>query len=91
MKEERAATPEIAVNLKEQVEQLLKMNDDLQKKIELLNDSFPFNYRDLLSDETWIENQKTIFGQQTEALEKEINEKTEYLLLLHSWKPELLH
>lgn len=91
LKAERAATPEIAVNLKQQVEQLLKMNDDLQKKIDSLNDNFPFNYRDLLSDETWIENQKTIFGQQTEALEKEINEKTEYLLLLHSWKPELLH
>lgn len=91
LKAERAATPEIAVNLKQQVEQLKKMNEDLQKKIDSLNDNFPFNYRDLLSDETWIENQKTIFGKQTEALEKEINEKTEYLLLLHSWKPELLH
>jgi len=67
------------------------MNEDLQKKIDSLNDSFPFNYRELLNDAEWIENQKTIFGQQTEALEKEIKEKTEYLLLLQSWKPELLH
>jgi hypothetical protein len=91
LNDKQVVPPITTSDLKQQVEQLLKMNGDLQKKIDLLTDSFPFNYRSLLYDEAWIESQKTIFGQQTEALEKEINEKTEYLLLLQSWKPELLH
>lgn len=91
LKEDKAPTPAKADNLRQQVEQLTKMNADLRRKIESLNDSFPFNFRDLLSDESWIENQKNTFGMQTESLEKEITEKTEYLLLLQSWKPESLH
>lgn len=80
----------LSTDLVQQVDHLKAINNDLQLKIDKLNDSFPFNYRSLLTDEEWIESQKSVFGEQTATLEKEINKKNEYLLLLQSWKPELL-
>lgn len=78
-------------DLQQQVDHLSAMNADLQKKIDTLNDSFPFNFRELLDDERWIEKQKEQYQLQITSLETELTQKNEYLLLLMSWKPELLH
>lgn len=83
--------PEVVIDLKLQIDKLTKMTTDLQEKINSLNDTFPFVYRDLLYDIPWLESQKKISEEQILILEKDIKEKTDYLLLLQSWKPQLLH
>lgn len=77
--------------LKQRVAHLTAMNADLKKKIDTLNDSFPFNFREMLDDKKWIEKQKQQYEHQITSLETELSQKNEYLLLLMSWKPELLH
>lgn len=63
----------------------------LQLKIDQLVAKFPFMYREKLSDETWLSAEKAKLQQQITDLEKEITEKTNYLDLLKTWKPESLH
>lgn len=73
------------------VNHLTNMLKTIQQKIAKLNDSFPFIYREKLHDEVWLNNEKEAMNIQIENYRSEIKEKTEYLLLLESWKPESLN
>lgn len=84
-------TVELTDNLQTKVKNTKSLIDDLKSKIELLNKSFPFKYRENLSDDKWIENKQREVKSEIEMLKREIIMKTEYLLLLKSWKPELLN
>lgn len=91
MKGEIDDIPEVSSGLKEYVNNLTIKINDLKAKIEQLNESFPFSYREKLQDEQWIATEKSLLEISIESIEKEIKEKNEYLLLLKSWKPELLN
>lgn len=83
--------PQISSGLKEYVAKLTEINKVQKQKIDKLNQSFPFLYRENLQDEIWLNTEIKKLNTQIVGVEKEINEKTEYLLLLKSWKPELLN
>ena len=89
MKEEVKSV--VIPDLKTTVARLMEMNDVLKDKIDQLQKAFPFCFREKLKDDKWIESENNKLSFQIENTEKEIKEKTEYLLLLKSWKPELLH
>ena len=76
-------------NIKVYVQQVTEMNKLLQSKINKLNKSFPFNYREKLQDNAWIKSQQEKIERQITYIRKEIHEKAQYLLLLQSWKPQL--
>ncbi len=78
-------------DLKSFVQKLTEMNAALQAKINKLNKSFPFIYREKLQDKAWVESQQKKIEEQIIRVRKEIQEKTQYLLLLQSWKPQLLN
>ncbi|MBN2766394.1 MAG: hypothetical protein JXR27_08485 [Paludibacteraceae bacterium] len=88
---EEAGVPGDIPDLKKQIEKIAAVNRDLKVKIEKLNNVFPFIYRDKLKDEKWVEDERTQLDLQMQLVEKELEMKTEYLMLLKSWKPELLH
>jgi len=83
--------PHISSGLKEYVVKLTEMNTVQKQKIDKLNQSFPFIHRENLQNEKWVKTETRKINVQIEVIEKEIKEKTEYLLLLKSWKPELLN
>lgn len=68
----------------------VKVND-LQAKVDKLNQGFPFVYRDKLQDEIWLAIEKQTIEQQIELIVQETKMKTDYLLLLESWRPESLN
>lgn len=78
-------------DLNKQIEEITAVNVDLKEKIEKLNNVFPFVYREKLKDEKWVEDERTQIDLQIKLVDKELEMKTEYLMLLKSWKPELLH
>jgi hypothetical protein len=84
---EKTELPDLAAT----VNHLTNMLKIIQEKIAKLNVSFPFIYRDKLRDDEWLKTEKEALAVQIDSYKKEIREKTEYLLLLESWKPELLH
>jgi hypothetical protein len=78
-------------DLRTLVNQLTEKVKALQQKTEALNLKFPYIYRAKLQDELWVAAEQESIRKQIEIIETEIKEKTEYLLLLASWKPESLH
>lgn len=78
-------------DIKEYVQQLTEMNKVLESKINKLNKSFPFSYREKLHDKAWVKSQQEKIEKQIVHIRKEIQEKTQYLLLLQSGKPQLLN
>jgi hypothetical protein len=72
------------------IDKTIAVNNDLKEKISKLNAAFPFIYRDKLKDEHWVEDERMQVEVQINVVEKEIKVKTDYLMLLKSWKPELL-
>jgi len=87
-------TPSTAATTSDLTAEVKMLSDKvqaLQLKIDQLVAKFPFMYREKLSDETWLAAEKATLQKQITELEKEITEKTNYLELLQTWKPESLH
>jgi len=84
-------TSVVLPDLKAYVNKLTSMNEDLKQKTEQLEKAFPFCFREKLYDDQWVASENDKLQKQISDIEKEIKEKTDYLLLLKSWKPELLH
>lgn len=82
--------PDFVPDLKMNIDKTIAVNNDLKEKISKLNAAFPFIYRDKLKDEQWVEDERMQIEVQINIIEKEIKLKTDYLMLLKSWKPELL-
>ncbi len=77
-------------DIKTEIEKIIAVNNDLKEKIAKLENTFPFIYRDKLKDVQWVEDERMQVEVQIGVVEKEIKMKTDYLMLLKSWKPELL-
>lgn len=77
--------------MKEIVEKLEEQVAMLKQNIFGLEQSFPFNYREKLSDGEWIEREQAGIDDDIEKLHIEKKKYTEYLLLMDEWKPQLLN
>lgn len=62
----------------------------LKQQIEQLQLTFPFNYREKLSDEKWISAEQQSLDKDIDELNAEKKKYTEYLELINEWKPQLL-
>lgn len=87
---QQSELPEYIPYIKFNIEKICSVNQDLKDKIAKLENTFPFIYRDKLKDEQWVEDERMLIEVQINVVEKEIKMKTDYLMLLKSWKPELL-
>lgn len=83
--------PEVADDISAFVQKLTTMIGDIKQKIEKLNQTFPYSFREKLYDDEWVAAEQSKLKKQIEELKTEFAEKTEYLQLLKSWKPQLLH
>lgn len=87
---QEAELPDFLPDIKTEIEKIIAINNDLKEKIARLEIAFPFIYRDKLKDEKWVEDERMQVEVQISVVEEEIKMKTDYLMLLKSWKPELL-
>lgn len=78
-------------DLSAEVKHLSARLNSLQEKVDRLNLSFPFFLRDKLQDPDWLAAEKESLENMIEISTNEIDVKNEYLLLLESWRPELLN
>lgn len=83
--------PDYIPDIKTEIEKITAVNNDLKEKIAKLNTVFPFIYRNKIKDEKWVEDERMQIEVQINVIEKDIKMKTDYLMLLKSWKPELLN
>ncbi|HLP04328.1 MAG TPA: J domain-containing protein [Paludibacter sp.] len=86
-----AKIPSEALSLKTCVEKLEENVGKLKRQIEKLNIQFPFIYAEKLNDTAWVEKEQKVIDTEIGVLEKEIEKLSEYMLLLQTWKPELLN
>jgi len=85
---EEAKVPDFVPDIKAKVEKIKAVIDDLNQKIEKLNSTFPFIYREKIKDEKWVEDEQLQIDVQVNVIEKELKAKSEYLKLMQTWKPE---
>lgn len=71
-----------APNTEQFIERLEKQIEELSKNIKELNATFPFNYREKLSDRNWVEEEKKQLHERKKQLEREKQIYVERLELL---------
>jgi len=79
------------IDLKTYISTLEQNITKLKGQILVLENRFPFSYREKLADTKWIESEQQSLDIEITLLEKEKNRNAEYMLLLQLWKPESLN
>lgn len=79
------------VSLKSYVEKLEENVEKLREHIGKLNARFPFTYSEKLKDAAWVEKEQRLLDIELAVLEREKEKVSEYMLLLQTWKQELLN
>lgn len=77
-------------NLQSLIEQAKKSIKAFQDRIDKMNASFPFIYRDKLMDEVWVKEQQVEITERIAEAKKSLEMKSNYLMMLKLWKKDSL-
>lgn len=78
------------VDLPRLIEQTRASVEAFQSRIELMNKTFPFIYREQLKNPDWFKEQQVEIAERIAAAKKQLEQKKNYLMMLKLWKPDSL-